>query len=129
MIGARAEMAVASALQRSGMEVFAPLFAAHSRIDLIAADPPMRLVRVQCKTARLTGDVLFFRTCSNTANLPVDYRDEIDAFGVYSPDLNEVYLVPVGEVSIRGCHLRLAPARNGQRTGVRWAADYLVGPP
>jgi len=128
VIGSRAEMAVASALQRVGMAVFVPLFAAHSRIDLIAATDTA-LLRVQCKTARVLGGALFFRTCSNTGNLPRDYRQEIDAFGVYSPAMNSVYLVPVDGVPLRGCHLRIEEARNGQRAGVRMATDYLVGPP
>lgn len=128
VIGSRAEMAVASALQRAGMSVFVPLFAAHSRVDLIAATE-VDLLRVQCKTARLLGGALFFRTCSNTNNVPQDYRHEIDAFGVYSPALNAVYLVPVGSAPLRGCHLRIEEARNGQQAGVRLAADYLVGPP
>lgn len=128
VIGARAEMAVASGLQRSGYDVFVPLFAAHSRVDVIASGPS-GLTRVQCKTARLARGALFFRTCSNTANIPLDYREQIDAFGVYSPDLDSVYLVPVDDVSIRGCHLRVEPARNGQGAGIRWAVDYLIGPP
>lgn len=121
-------MAVASGLQRAGYDVFVPLFAAHSRVDVIASGPS-GLVRVQCKTARLGRGALFFRTCSNTANIPLDYRDQIDAFGVYSPDLDRIYLVAVDEVSLRGCHLRVEPPRNGQGAGIRWAADYLIGPP
>ncbi len=121
-------MAVAAALHHAGWEVFTPLFAPHSRVDLIALGAG-RVVRVQCKTSRSAQGALFFRTCSNTANVPLDYRNEIDAFGVYSPDLDRVYLVPVGQVGIRGCHLRVDAPRNGQRAGVRWAADYLVGPP
>jgi hypothetical protein len=48
-IGARAEMAVAAALHRAGWEVFVPLFAAHSRIDLVGCrggEP----VRIQVKS-------------------------------------------------------------------------------
>ncbi len=121
-------MAVASALQRAGFEVFTPLFSAHSRIDLIASDG-VELRRVQCKTARLQGEVLFFRTCSNTRNSPRDYTGEVDAFGVYAPDRELVYLVNSEGLGPRGCCLRLAPTRNGQAAGVRWAADYLLGPP
>lgn len=128
VIGARAEMAVASGLQRAGMDVFVPVFAAHARVDIIASGSS-GLLRLQCKTARLVQGALFFRTCSNTSNIPLDYRDQIDSFGVYSPELDSVYLVPVDDVSIRGCHLRVEPTRNGQRAGIRWARDYLIGPP
>jgi hypothetical protein len=110
------------------MEVFTPFFGAHSRVDLVA-DRAGDLLRIQCKTARIMNGALWFRSCSNTANIPVDDRGEIDAFGVYSPTLDRVYLVPVGHASIRGCSLRLEPARNNQQTGIRWATDYLIGPP
>ena len=51
VIGARAEMAVMSALQR-GMEVFVPLCAPHSRTDLVISRDG-DLLRVQVKTSRL----------------------------------------------------------------------------
>jgi hypothetical protein len=121
-------MAVASALQRVGIDVFVPLFAAHSRVDMVAATND-GLQRVQCKTARVFGGSIYFRTSSNTHNVPMDYRDQVDAFGVYAPDLSLVYLLPVSGLPVRGATLRLEPTRNGQQAGIRWAADYLVGPP
>jgi hypothetical protein len=127
-IGARAEAAVASALVRAGKTVFLPAFGAHSRIDLVYQED-RGLLRVQCKTARFATDTLSFRTCSNTANRERDYVGEIDVFGVYSEELRNVYLVPVTDTPGRRCFLRLGPPRNGQRRGVRWAKDYLLGPP
>jgi len=38
-------------------------------------------------------------------------------------------LVPVDQAPVRGCCLRLEPARNNQQAGIRWAVDYLIGPP
>ncbi len=108
--------------------MFLPAFGVNSRIDLIYDDAG-RLVRVQCKTSRIIGGVLGFRTCSNTRNLPRDYGGQIDVFGVYSPDLNLVYLVPAADLPMRFCSLRLAPTRNGQNKGVWWAENYLLGPP
>ena len=127
-IGARAEAAVASALVRAGRPVFLPIFGVNTRIDLLYADDG-GLVRVQCKTSRVVGDVLIFRTCSNTKNVPRDYVDEADVFGVYSPAKNLVYLVPVIGMPKGWCQLRFAPTRNGQRKGIRWAADFVLGPP
>jgi hypothetical protein len=127
-IGARAEAAVASALVRAGKQVFLPVFGVNSRIDLVYAEG-LALVRVQCKTSRVVGDVLVFRSCSNTKNKPRDYSDEIDAFGVYSPSRNLVYLVPATDLPRRAGSLRLAPARNGQRKRILWANDYVLGPP
>lgn len=127
-IGARAEAAVASALVRAGKPVFLPAFGMNSRVDLVYGEDSA-LVRVQCKTSRVVGNVLVFRTCSNTKNLPRDYVGEIDVFGVYSPGRNLVYLVPAPELPKRYCALRIEPTRNGQRKRVWWADDYLLGPP
>jgi hypothetical protein len=90
---------------------------------------PAGPLRLQVKSASVRPGCVYFRTCSNTKNHPVDYRGEIDAFGVYSPVQDLVYLVPIDDCPVRGASLRLDPTRNGQSAGVRWAADYLVGPP
>jgi hypothetical protein len=129
-IGARAEAAVASALVRAGRAVFVPVFSAHDRVDLVYMDSSsLRTTRVQCKTARCIRNVLYFRTSSNTANSPRDYVGQIDEFGVFSPDTGLVYLDPVEHMPSRTCSLRLAAARNGQVSGVRWAREYELGPP
>lgn len=127
-IGARAEAAVASALIRVGMPVFLPAFGMNSRVDLVYLDD-RAAVRVQCKSARVLGEVLYFRTCSNTKNTPRGYLGEIDVFGVFSPAQNLVYLVPASGLPSRCCSLRLAPTRNGQRKRLWWAHDYVLGPP
>src|SRR5258708_2189714 len=106
-VGFRAELEVASALVRSGRRVYVPLLAADGRVDLIYDEPGIGLVRAQCKTSRFAQGVITFRVCSNSQNCPRDYRGEIDVFGVYSPTLDEVYIVPVGDVATRLCHLRL----------------------
>jgi hypothetical protein len=127
-IGLRAELEVARACMRAEMGVFVPLFDAHGRVDLVV-ETQGRLLRVQCKSARLLGDhVVFFRTCSNTGNSPRAYVDEVDAFGVYAHSLDRVYLVPIEGLGVRGCHLRLGPTRNGQQKGIRFAVDYEVRP-
>jgi hypothetical protein len=84
---------------------------------------------VQCKASRTIGEVLYFRTCSNTKNVPRTYDGEIDVFGVYSPNHNLVYLVPASGLPARCCSLWLVPARNGQKKRVWWAEDFLLGPP
>jgi hypothetical protein len=122
-IGATAERELAFALERAGWQVYLPMFAAHARIDLIAVLHG-RAVRIQVKTARRAGEALVFRTCSNTANVPRDYRGEIDAFGVFAPHSGRTYLVPVEQTGLRTCSLRLTAARSGQTKGIRLAADY-----
>ena len=130
-IGATAEREVAYFLERAGWSVYLPMFAAHSRVDLMAVDPTGRAVRVQVKTSRLLrgGTVLMFRTCSNTNNSPASYDGQIDAFGIWSPELEKAYLVPIEHAPTRGAHLRLMPPANNQRAGIRYAADYEIRPP
>ena len=127
-VGTRAEAAVAAALALAGHEVFLPAFGATSRIDLIVLVGG-EARRVQCKTARLQAGCLMFRTCSNTANVPRSYTGEVDDFGVYSPDLHQVFLVPNVGLPERRASLRLEHARNNQRAGLRWARDYQVDVP
>jgi hypothetical protein len=127
-IGARAEREVAYALQSCGWDVYLPHLAPHTRIDLIAVRPG-ELVRVQCKTSRIQRGVVVFHTCSNTGNVRLDYRDQIDAFGVFAPDLGRTFLVPVHEAPTRLCSLRLGPTANGQVKGTRLAAEYELRPP
>jgi hypothetical protein len=124
-LGAIAEAAVTAALTQCGKHVYLPAFASHGRVDLIFEDSH-GLHRVQCKSARLVGDALSFRTCSNTNNHPRGYAGEVDFFLVYSPELNEVFLVPAEVVPTRTANLRLGPARNGQSVGVRLASDYAL---
>lgn len=88
-----------------------------------------RLVGVQCKSALTVGGTLRFLTCSNTANLPQRYGDEVDQFGVYSRDSGLVYLVPNVGLPTRACFLRLTPTVNRQASGIRWAKDFELGPP
>ena len=127
-IGARAEAAVASALVRAGKSVFLPVYGVNTRIDLVYADDDV-LVRVQCKTSRVVGHVLVFRTCSTTNKQLRHYKDQVDVIGVYSPTLSLGYLVPVRELPVSYGSLRLAPTRNGQRKRIMWADDYVLGPP
>jgi PD-(D/E)XK nuclease superfamily protein len=127
-IGATAEMEVAIALMRAGKDVYLPAFAPDSRIDLLYLDET-GVHRVQVKSSVLRGDVVVFQSCSNTNNVRRGYHGEVDLIGVYSPELDQVFLVPIGEAPDRAGHLRLTPARNGQTKGVRWAKDYLVERP
>jgi len=104
------------------------MFDGHGRIDLVGIDPRGGAHRIQVKTSRLLrgGTVLCFRTCSNTSNRPADYRADIDVFGVWSPQLEQAFLVPVDVTPTRLCHLRLAPAANGQQVGVRFAHEFAL---
>ena len=117
-----------SALQRAGMGVFIPICGAHSRTDLVV-ERGGALLKVQVKTCRLGTGLLVFPACSHTGNVSESYHGQVDAFAAYSPDLDLVYLVPIVDVPLRLCTLRLEPPKNNQSARIRWAADYLIGPP
>jgi hypothetical protein len=129
-IGATAEREVAYALERAGWTVFFPMFAPHSRIDLIAVCDSGLATRIQVKTTRLVqgGKAIYFRTHSNTNNVRISYVGEVDAFGLWCPPLRTAFLLPIGDAPQQSGHLRLAPPVNNQRTGVRFAADYQIRP-
>jgi hypothetical protein len=129
VVGARTELAVATGLLKAGYDVYTPWFCGHSRVDLVASKADTVPMRLQVKTARMGDGFIFFNACSNTGGQLIDYRGQVEAFGVYSPQLDEVFLVPIDDVPLRMCRLRIEPARNNQASRIRWAADYLVGPP
>jgi hypothetical protein len=125
-VGQRSEAAILTELLKRGYRVLQPLGPNH-RYDLVI-DTGERFVKVQCKTGRLRNGVVKFRCCSIRSNtqqvLIRDYRREIDLFMVYCPDLDRVYAVPVDDVGISECALRVDPTANWQERGIRWAADY-----
>src|SRR5438105_4136912 len=129
-IGAIAESAIAAELVRLGFDVMWPLV--QGRYDL-AVDLDGRLVRIQCKSAPMRGDVIVIRarTCRRTAHGYVHggyTPDEIDVIAAYSPDLDRCFGIPVTEFGPGGTvYLRTMAARNGQRAGLHFADDYTLG--
>jgi hypothetical protein len=71
---------------------------------------------------------LYFDSCSKSIRTEIrkDYRGQADFFGVYSPDLDQVFLVPVEDVPITGATLRIDPPKNGQKKGIRMADLYKL---
>lgn len=126
-----AELAIAAEAARLGLHVYKPL-TEHSRADLVLGIGG-RLLRVQCKWARKSGDVISvgLATSRRSADGYVRSRctaSEVDAIGAYCDELRSCLLIPIEEVE--GQHavrLRLAPARNGQRAALRWAEHYRLG--
>lgn len=129
-IGERTEACVLAALLKAGYAVLLP-FGDNQRYDMVIDDSES-FKRVQCKTARTCkrdSGAFEFHTCSSYAHRGggrKDYRGEIEFFGVYYPETDSVYLVPVEEVGTRQGTLRLQPARNGQQAGIRLADDYKI---
>ena len=123
------ETQVAAALVRRGMRILRPLSSA-ARYDLLIDDDDGHFTRIQCKTGILRHGCVVFRLYSvsghDTANRP--YVGQADAFGVYCPQTNRSYLVPLAAIS--SCRffasLRVEPARNGQRVRTRAAEEFAI---
>ena len=103
-----------------------------SRYDLIF-DLGDELVRVQCKWASRTGDVIAVPcySCRRTAGglLKRTYSaDEVDAFAAYCAAVDKCYFVRFDQLTgDSGIHLHLTPTRNNQRRGIHWAEEYEFG--
>jgi prevent-host-death family protein len=124
-----AEAAIVSAAIKAGVNVLKPQFE-HGRYDL-AFDLGERIHRVQCKWARLAGEVLIVNlTSSRRTSTGAEVRStysaaEIDAVAVYCEALDTSYLMPIRIVEgLRAIQLRLSAPKNGQQAGLNWAADY-----
>ena len=129
--GAIAEAEITVAAIRLGWAVLRPVNE-RARYDL-AIDAGSGPLRVQCKWARRRGDVIVVGVRTSRLT-PTGYvrtiytADEIDAIGVFCPDVDRCYLIPATHLEGRGMrHLRLEPARNGQRGAVTMAARYEFG--
>ncbi len=136
--GLATHLAVAQKLVERGYEVLQPL-GDHLRYDLAYYVPAsggigpfarreMGLVRIQCKTARMSEDQSYLKF--NSYNMPGgkgtrrSYREDVEFFGVYSPDTGKVYLIPVEIVPEGGAILRLKKPKNNQEKRIIWAKDY-----
>lgn len=114
-----------------GYSILLP-FGENTRYDLAIEDGE-RLSLVQCKTGRLRGGAVWFKTASNYSHHPRprastrSYHGEIDYFGVYCPDNGAVYLIPFDAAPNRSsAALRVEPSLNGQEKRIRHAADYEI---
>ncbi len=55
-----------------------------------------------------------------------DYEDTIDYFAVYSPALEQTYLVHIDDAASGKMQLRHEPPANNQRVGINWHEDYAL---
>ena len=123
-LGDLAELEVLTALTKAGYRTSVP-FGSY-RYDLVA-EVDGKFQRVQVKLGRVVGGKIKFRTVASTAGTHENYLNDADSFGVYCPELDEVYLVPVSDVPAKcAAYLRVDPTLNGQQAGIRWAKDYVV---
>jgi hypothetical protein len=134
-IGAVSQAKVLAALTAAGKVVLMPLVNVRP-YDFVIEDGGS-FFRVQCKTGRLSHGAVCFRPHrlraarreSGWERRVTDYQGEVDFFGVYCPEIESVYLVPISAVSsYRVCSLRVTAPKNNQMKRIRWAENYLVVP-
>lgn len=124
-IGDRSEAQVLAAFLRAGKVVLQP-FGDNCRYDLVVDENGI-FERVQVKTGRVQDGLLRADICSSYAHRgrgKKDYRGDADLFAIYCPQLDKIYIVPVADAGRATIHLRINPAKNGQKSNIRFAKDY-----
>ena len=128
--GEISEVMVLAQFVKSGTRVLRP-YSASLRYDLVIEDGD-GFHKVQCKTGRLKDGVVVAQVCSVSAphrgGIKKGYKGEIDLFGIYCPETDEVYIVPVEDAPSREIRLRIEKTKNNQSSSVRWAKDYVLRP-
>ena len=129
--GDLAELKVATDLIDRGCRISIP-FGEDCDYDLIA-DYEGRLHRVQVKYTQSDGQIVVIRCRSHSLTKGKVRATKlytpamIDWIAAYDPTTERCYYCPSWELGAAGrnlLHLRLQPARNGQRVGIREAAAY-----
>jgi hypothetical protein len=88
-----------------------------------------QFVRIQVKTGWLRNGAVAFNTCSQPRGLSRrTYKGLADLFAVYSPELDDIYLVPVDSLPERrtDARLRVHPPRNRQSKRIVWAEPFRL---
>lgn len=126
-LGASSEVEVFAALHRAGYVVCLPFGQARHYDCVIEREGSFQ--RVQVKTGFLNGHGAILWECRSIRfydSESRDYRGEADLFAVWVPEIRECFLVPVAECGRVRSALRLVPAKNGQRKGIRPADEYRL---
>ena len=95
--------------------------------DLAVLLSPRTFLRVQCKTARRRKGCLMFNSrTTDHGKGRLRYDGLADVFGVFAPETDRVYLVPVSEATTFVFSMRIEATQNNQRLRVRWADNYEI---
>lgn len=124
-IGDRAEARVLAKLLERYVAVLLP-FGNGRRYDMVVECTDGSFKTVQAKNGRLRDGVVKFKAASFGPRAPKRGYQGIDYFGVFCPDNDTVYLVPVADVPVGEAGLRIAPTKDNRKQGVHWAKDYVI---
>lgn len=127
-IGERTEGKILSCLLDHEKMVLLP-FGDNLRYDLVVEEENGVFKRIQCKTGRLKNGAIIFQTCSSSYHRNGQrhsYEGQIEYFGVYCPENDRCYMVPVNDVGKRAATLRIDAPANNQEKHIKWAENYEV---
>lgn len=126
-IGDTAVAGVLASLLKRGNAILLP-FGDSQRYDLVI-EKNGQFSRVQCKSGRIRNGCIKFNTSSTEwykEHCRKNYRGQIDYFGVYCPEIDKSYLVPVNTVGETQGVLRFKPTKNKQERNVRWSSNFEI---
>ena len=124
-VGDVTEGQILAALLRFGKVVLVP-FGDNQRYDFVVDENGL-FVRIQCKTGKLKRGAVHFSTCSSYMHRNCgkkSYLGEVEFIGVYCPQNDECYMIPIGDCPTREMSLRLEPSKNNQTKNTKNASDY-----
>lgn len=125
-----ADTAVAGVLARllkKGYAILLP-FGDSQRYDLVL-DKDGQLFRVQCKSGRIRNGCIKFNTSSTEwykGHRRKSYKGQIDYFGVYCPENDKTYLIPINIIGETQGLLRISKPKNNQVKYIRWSKEYEI---
>lgn len=125
-IGDKSEARIIAEFLDADMSILIP-FGDRNRYDLLV-DEKGKFIRVQCKTARLSGDKFIFKTESNNWNTGKrkSYDGDADIFAVFLRENKKVYIFNVKNVPKGYCNVRLTEDRGNN--GKRFASEHEFTP-
>jgi len=84
-----------------------------------------KFYKIQVKTAHKYGSGFRF----NSIRFGRDYVGEADFFGVYYPENNRCYLIPIDDTAIKPFTLSLDPMRKNRNTdlAINYELDFSLG--
>ncbi len=121
-----AEARVLASLLEANYSVSVP-WGDNQRYDLLV-DTGTNIQKVQCKMGRLKNGSIDFslRSTPGKGKKPKPYGNSVDSYGVYCPETDMCYLVPVEDVKNTGASLRVDPLKNNQGKNIRFAKKYEI---
>jgi hypothetical protein len=123
--GDRSCGAVIADLIKAGVSICLP-FGDGKRYDAVI-DSNKQFYKVQCKTGTFKDGVITFKPRSIDGDgKSHDYRGQVEYFGVWCPENNKSYLIPISEVGVSQCSLRIHEPKNKTEARIRYADSYEI---